>query len=207
MPTPSRVYSTRDPQATQRRLLEAGLDVFGRKGYAAASVNEIVRQAGCSKGAFYCHFASKEDFLLTILESRISGNNQRLLELCRWEGDTAGWLGRLFETLVGFSQNEPNLRALSAEFMALGMRNASVGRRIAEMHCNFRDLVAGVIAASEKCSPGQVQADARLIAIALGAMLDGLLIHASIEPDVLPMPETARRLRPLLAAWCAPEPR
>ena len=197
--------SPRDSDGTEQRLLSAGLDLFSRRGYAAASVNEIVRQAGCCKGAFYFHFAGKRDFFLTILESRITCNKERVLELCRWEGDTAEWLGRLFETIVGFSESESSWRALSAEFMVLGMRDPSVRQRVAEMHRNFRDQVASMVTAGAECHDGRLVADPDIVAVAVGAMLDGVVIHSAIEPDALPMPETAHRLKPMLAAWVTRE--
>jgi AcrR family transcriptional regulator len=48
---------------TMRRLLDAGLRVFGRRGYHAARVDDIVRAARTSHGTFYLYFANKEDLL------------------------------------------------------------------------------------------------------------------------------------------------
>ncbi len=50
------------------RLLRAAADVFDRKGYAAASVREIVEQAGITKPVLYYHFGSKEGMLAAILD-------------------------------------------------------------------------------------------------------------------------------------------
>ena len=44
-----------------RRLLDAGVEVFATRGYHAARVDHIVRQARTSHGTFYLYFASKED--------------------------------------------------------------------------------------------------------------------------------------------------
>ena len=95
--------SARDSDGTKRRLLSASLDLFSRKDYAASSVSEIVRQVGCGKGAFYHHFASKKELILSTLESRIARNKEHVLELYRWQGDSVEWLGALFERIVGFS--------------------------------------------------------------------------------------------------------
>ncbi len=58
-----------EPDARAReRLLRAAADVFDRKGYAAASVREIVEQAGITKPVLYYHFGSKEGMLTAILE-------------------------------------------------------------------------------------------------------------------------------------------
>lgn len=47
------------------RLIEAGMKLFAEKGYHNTSVQEIVSEAGISKGAFYTYFKSKEDFMAT----------------------------------------------------------------------------------------------------------------------------------------------
>ncbi len=46
-----------------RRLLDAGLRVFARRGYHAARVDDIVRAARTSHGTFYLYFTNKEDLL------------------------------------------------------------------------------------------------------------------------------------------------
>jgi len=48
---------------TLRRLLDAALRVFARRGYHAARVDDIVRSARTSHGTFYLYFANKEDLL------------------------------------------------------------------------------------------------------------------------------------------------
>jgi TetR/AcrR family transcriptional regulator len=55
-------------ERTRGRLLRAAVCVFDRKGYAAASVREIVEMAGVTKPALYYHFGSKERLLAAVLE-------------------------------------------------------------------------------------------------------------------------------------------
>ena len=45
----------------QQRILDAALQVFGEVGYHRCGVNGITEVAGCSRGAFYQYFSSKED--------------------------------------------------------------------------------------------------------------------------------------------------
>ena len=42
------------------RLLETATELFAEKGYAGASVREIVEKAGVSKPVLYYYFKSKE---------------------------------------------------------------------------------------------------------------------------------------------------
>jgi AcrR family transcriptional regulator len=46
---------------TQRRILNAALEVFGEVGYNDARVELITKRAGCSRPAFYQYFSSKDD--------------------------------------------------------------------------------------------------------------------------------------------------
>jgi AcrR family transcriptional regulator len=50
-----------------RKLLDAGVDVFGRKGYHAARVDDIVKVAKTSHGTFYLYFANKEDLFQALV--------------------------------------------------------------------------------------------------------------------------------------------
>lgn len=47
-------------RATRARLLDAGVAVFSRKGFHAARVDDVVREAQTSHGTFYLYFASKD---------------------------------------------------------------------------------------------------------------------------------------------------
>ena len=61
---------TRTKPAEQRRaeLLAAGQALFGGKGIAATSLEDIAQRAGVSKGLFYLYFHSKEDLVLALQE-------------------------------------------------------------------------------------------------------------------------------------------
>ena len=61
---------TRTKPAEQRRaeLLAAGQALFGAKGIAATSLEDIAQRAGVSKGLFYLYFHSKEDLVLALQE-------------------------------------------------------------------------------------------------------------------------------------------
>src|ERR1043165_1669208 len=61
----------RDPDGTREALISSSLALFERLGYDATSVQQIVDDAGRTKGAFYHHFESKEDLLRDLHEEFI----------------------------------------------------------------------------------------------------------------------------------------
>lgn len=58
-------------EATRSELLTLGLERFPLKGYAATTIEDIVRDSGLTRGAFYFHFAGKEEFFLAVLRHRV----------------------------------------------------------------------------------------------------------------------------------------
>lgn len=56
---------------TVEKLIQSGVELFSHRGYSNTSIDQIVKHAGYSKGGFYAHFASKEEFLLTIIKEGI----------------------------------------------------------------------------------------------------------------------------------------
>ena len=63
---------TTPPAPTRERILDAAVDLFGRRGYRATSVGEIERAAGLipRRGGLYKHFSSKEALLEAVVERR-----------------------------------------------------------------------------------------------------------------------------------------
>ncbi|MGN6472689.1 MAG: TetR family transcriptional regulator [Mycobacteriales bacterium] len=53
---------------TRDTLVSAARELFGRQGYAATSIEEIVERAGVTKGALYHHFADKEALFRAVFE-------------------------------------------------------------------------------------------------------------------------------------------
>ncbi|MED1411214.1 MULTISPECIES: TetR/AcrR family transcriptional regulator [Bacillus] len=51
----------------QMRILEAAVDMFGQKGYAATSTNEIAKRAGVAEGTIFRYYKTKKDLLLAVV--------------------------------------------------------------------------------------------------------------------------------------------
>lgn len=59
-------------QATRDRLLQAGQHLIEAHGYDATAIQDIATRAGCSIGAFYHHFATKEAFYVALLQRSVA---------------------------------------------------------------------------------------------------------------------------------------
>lgn len=57
--------------ATMQSLQTTGLTLFYEKGYYNTSIDDILKKLSLSKGAFYYHFESKQDFFIQIIENLV----------------------------------------------------------------------------------------------------------------------------------------
>jgi AcrR family transcriptional regulator len=113
----SGVTACEHDERSRERLLRAAVDVFDRKGYAAASVREIVEQAGITKPALYYHFGSKEGILVAILEEGARQFQQAVSRAVRRPGSARERLASLCEEIYSlFKQNVPVVRVAHAVY-------------------------------------------------------------------------------------------
>ena len=75
---PSRAAASAPPAAPARRassrlplLLDEAARAFAQRGFAAASVREIVGPVGMLPGSLYCHFATKEALLVAVYKEGV----------------------------------------------------------------------------------------------------------------------------------------
>jgi AcrR family transcriptional regulator len=68
-------------EATREGLLAAARRLFGERGFAATSLDDVVAAAGVTKGALYHHFADKEALFREVAASVKREVNARLSDL------------------------------------------------------------------------------------------------------------------------------
>ncbi|MGG5288668.1 TetR family transcriptional regulator [Pseudomonas shirazensis] len=92
---------------TRQKLLLAGLDVFSEKGYSSATLEMVGVAAGCSRGAVYWHFGSKEKLLQVLLDEHRLPIEEIASEAGDWN-DKVARIRDAFEQMV----KEPHARQL-----------------------------------------------------------------------------------------------
>jgi AcrR family transcriptional regulator len=96
---------TASGRRTLEQLMAAGQEVFVRRGYHAARVDDVVEAAGVSHGAFYRYFSNKDELAHRVAArsiGRVSTAVEELGRLPRHDGEAAhaalrGWARRYSE--------------------------------------------------------------------------------------------------------------
>lgn len=63
---PTETFNNLSPEK-QRRVFDAAVEEFAARRFSEASINQIIKTAGISRGSFYQYFTDKEDLYLYVL--------------------------------------------------------------------------------------------------------------------------------------------
>src|SRR5262252_5312859 len=73
-------------KATRKRLIAAGRALFGRRGYEASSIEDVLAAARVKRGSLYHHFASKEALFDAVLDEVNADIARQVAEAARAAG-------------------------------------------------------------------------------------------------------------------------
>jgi AcrR family transcriptional regulator len=177
---------------TRQRLLDEAERLFRERGYAATSLEQIAEAAEVTKGAIYGHFSSKEDLLLSAIESApVPDYGAALNDQSRPLRERLAEFGRAMATDPRIT-DQAGL-AVSLEFIAALLRSPDALQRCsADLQRRLAELGA---ADEEQPLPGVTPEQAWAIGHALFL---GLQVYQFIAPDLL-TPEAFTRGAGLLA--------
>jgi len=179
---------------TRAALLDAAARVFVDRGFAGASVEAIVAEAGYTRGAFYSNFSSKEELFVALLQERgfelardVARDSARMTPAevgaaaaAVHAHATAEWMVRLFLEVLSQAGRDPETRRLAAGFWS-GTRDIGA------------EQIRRLYAAADREPP----ADPAEIASAFIALDIGLELQRYVDPDAIAL-EAYPRLFELL---------
>jgi AcrR family transcriptional regulator len=119
-----------DP-AKREQILQGARQVFLAQGFDAASMGEIARTAGVSKGTLYVYFKDKEDLFDAIVQHECRAQAEGVFTLDPNDHDVAAVLTRLGVDFASFLCR-PGAAAPVRTVMAIAERMPEAGRRFYE---------------------------------------------------------------------------
>lgn len=166
------------PEQRRAQILAAALACFSEKGYHAATMDDLVRASGLSKGSLYWHFRSKQDVFLAVFDhfaaeifaawDAAATEVEAELELLRRFGEI---------TIEGLGSQGVLLRAW-AEFLS----HPEARERLARVYRRSRQTLE--VTLRRGIAQGEIRAlPVEGMAAALTALIEGLLLQAMVDAD------------------------
>jgi AcrR family transcriptional regulator len=176
--------------------MTAAAELIAELGWGRVTTRAVAERAGLPHGAVSYHFRGKQELLT---EAAMSAFARAVPE-----DEFAALAG--VEDLIGFIAAEiagpdaagPVLSRLMFEAMSEAERDPALRERMGAMLARYRDLMVRAVRAEQQRGAVFAGAPADAIAALLGALGDGLLLHARLDPG-LDVHAALNALRALLA--------
>jgi AcrR family transcriptional regulator len=149
-----------------------------------------VAEAGLSKGAFYYHFRSKEELLLTILEEmggQVDEAVRGVGHAITSDADDNGGARHAAERYVQAVERDPSWMPLLLELIAYGAREPRLREKMTHRGANVAcDALAALITKRFTARGVEPPLPADELARAITAFANGLLIERVFDPTIPP---------------------
>ena len=170
------------------QIITAAEDVFSKKGFSAARMDDIAEETGLSKGTLYLYFKSKNDIIIAILD-RIFQREFKVFEQIDFSKTSATDTIWLFVDTIA-KDIKYFLRAIpiAYEFLALAFRNKTVQEALKVYVNRYMDILIPII--QRGIDSGEFKnVDPQEVAIAMGAILEGTILiwvydKSLVNPEV-----------------------
>ncbi|MEU0883089.1 helix-turn-helix domain-containing protein [Lentzea sp. NPDC005914] len=179
----ARLTRAAQQERTHEDLLRAGRKVFLRRGFLAATVEEIAADAGYTRGAVYKHFGGKEGMWLAIVEADADTHLQGLrtaLAQATGRDDLVAILGTVTDG------DAAKWTTAAAEVLAATAQQPEIAAQIAVLQARHDDQVVALL---EKHA-GRLGLEPAMplgqMVVMLGALGIGLALRQSIAPAADP---------------------
>ena len=142
--------------------MRSALKIFARDGFEAARLEEIAKDAGHTRGAFYAHFESKEDLFLALLEQQVSKHLERVRALVD-AVETVPEKLTVFREYYVSRLADQNWAMLMLEFKLFAARHPEKRGRLVASHRAIRkgfqvECLAGIFDAKQDAPRGMLEA-------------------------------------------------
>lgn len=173
---------------TRAALLAAAARVYARRGFDAATVDEVAEEAGFTKGAVYDHFGSKENLLVALLDEHLAAQIAEQIALFdpsrdSWDRPRVG-ADRWMEGL----RRDPDPFRLFVELWVHAQRDEVLRERLVSGIGAWRAMSAGFAAGTATPGPPEgaiTQWANAVIGLSVGLGMIELIDEGSVAPGLL----------------------
>ncbi|WP_414445371.1 TetR/AcrR family transcriptional regulator [Burkholderia sp. 22PA0099] len=190
---PKRLTREQSKDQTRERLLSSANTIFTKKGYVAASIEDIAAAAGYTRGAFYSNFGGKAELLLELLKCDHEAMRAELQQIFDSGGTRDEMEARALTFYSQFIRLNPAFM-LWAEAKLQAARDAKFRTRyIAFMREKIQDMAATIELFAERAGT-PLLLPAEQLAVGLMGLCDGIQAIHQADPQFVSLEMTEATL-------------
>jgi AcrR family transcriptional regulator len=181
----------------RRAILDAALEVFTERGYAAATIEEVRERSGASVGSIYHHYGSKEQLAAALYTAGLADYQRGFAAVLASDPEPAAGIRALVRHHLRWVQANTQLARFLLERRTLEVREASAPG-VEEQNAALAEALAGWLAAHVRARRVRRLPPDLFLAILLGPSQE--FARAWLRGDAASTIEQAARALPAAAA-------
>jgi AcrR family transcriptional regulator len=177
-----RLTRTERKERTRGEIFAAARAVFLRKGFHAASLDEIAEEAGYTKGAVYSSFESKDQLFLGVLDAYFDRRMRSYTDAALDEETLDDAYRAVARLMFDEDRREPQWAPLLLEFWSHASRREQLRTAVVERRERFLDAIATLIDEVVSRHGAALTLPAKDVARASGGLMRGVGVEWLLEP-------------------------
>jgi TetR/AcrR family acrAB operon transcriptional repressor len=176
-----------EAEVTRKTLLEAGLKVFSRKGYADTTLDDIAQEAEVTRGAIYHHFGGKAELYNHVISSGWERIMPAIQQGISEGGNGLEKLRRSFVYFIRFAIEDETFRAINELMMFKTAMSDDLEEGMEWKRMGMRRGIDSVETfVRQGIEDGSIRADVNPldVAIMLITLQNGLVAMWLIDPEL-----------------------
>jgi AcrR family transcriptional regulator len=177
------------PETLEKRkthILKAALTCFSRKGYHQTTMDDIVQEAGLSKGGVYWHFGSKKELFLSLFEPMMDGMEEHMRAALASQASAKEKLCAMLDVFTVFAVAEEfqAIMPLMVDVWAQNLQDPDVKEMATDVYNRLQTLLVQLV--DEGVANGEFKpVNAKALASILFAAYDGLVVQWMIDETMV----------------------
>ncbi|MGH2992184.1 MAG: TetR/AcrR family transcriptional regulator [Solirubrobacterales bacterium] len=181
---PQRLTRKEQQARTRSRLMRSAEKLFSRRGLDGASIDDVARDAGFTKGAFYANFRSKEELFLAMLDERFAQRIEEIDRVMESGDEPEAQARRAGADFATYLRSDPEWERLFFEFAAYATRDARFREQLVTRYRAMRERIADAYRTRSEELGVEPPIPPDQIALMVFAMGNGFALEKLLEPDV-----------------------
>ena len=167
---------------TVERLLDAALETFAERGFAAASVEDVCSRGGFTRGAFYSSFRSKDELFAALFSRELDRELARVEELLTGVGDEPDPVAAAVDRCLGAFRSDRTWTLVATEYALHAARHPAAAELLQRHREELYARVTGLVERAAAEAGLSLTVPAGQLARTVTALHDGVTLATLAQP-------------------------
>lgn len=172
-------YTAEHKQNSREQILRGAMTLFSQRGFANVSIDELMAEAGMTRGAFYAHFKSKSALYAEAV--MFAALNSQIVTQKNSDDSELSWFARVVDGYLDIAHVEADVSPCPLAFLATDVANSDPNVRQA-----YTDVYKGLVKLFDKHRPVRMSKRDPDLNLAITAiMIGGVAVSRALHDKVL----------------------